>query len=65
MKVKLHCKDNFILPYISKVYDDATEVLSMRLESIFEPVKMRQLKYVDNNGQAHRARIEDYEEYLI
>ena len=31
---------------------------------IFEPVKMGQLKYVDNNGQAHRARIEDDEEYL-
>ncbi|MYZ05698.1 hypothetical protein FYL03_09325 [Lactobacillus salivarius] len=57
-------KDNFISPYIGKVYDDATEVLSMGLESIFEPVKMGQLKYVDNNGQAHRARIEDDEEYL-
>lgn len=27
-------KDNFISPYIGKVYDDATEVLSMGLESI-------------------------------
>lgn len=57
-------KDNFISPYIGKVYDDATEVLSMGLESIFEPVKMGQLKYVDNNGQIHRAKIEDDEEYL-
>lgn len=57
-------KDNFISPYIGKVYDDATEVLSMGLESIFEPVKIGQLKYVDNNGQAHKSRIEDDEEYL-
>lgn len=54
--------DNFISPYIGKTYPDATEVLSMGLESLFVPGKGQAFKR-DLNGVEWR-KITDDEEYL-
>ncbi|SEM41552.1 hypothetical protein SAMN05216431_102141 [Ligilactobacillus sp. WC1T17] len=56
-------KDNFISPYIGKTYPNATEVLSVGLESIFEPGNGK-LKYIDESGKRHYAKITDDQEYL-
>lgn len=57
-------KDDFITPYIGKTYYDGTEVLSIGLESIFEP-GIGQDKAMDPiTGKIVRKRITDDEEYL-
>ncbi|MDQ8673500.1 phage head morphogenesis protein [Enterococcus faecalis] len=55
-------KDNFISPYIGKVYPNATEVLSVGLESLFEP-QGGQLKSIIN-GRPIKKYITDDEEFL-
>lgn len=55
-------KDNFISPYIGKSYDDATEVLSMGLESMFEPGIGQPKCYID--GKIKYSKITEDEEYL-
>ena len=56
-------KDNFISPYIGKEYRNATEVLSMGLESIFEPQNGHVKRYL-GNGDYEMAKITDDKEYL-
>lgn len=56
-------KDNFISPYIGKEYRNATEVLSMGLESIFEPQNGHIKRYL-GNGKYESAKITDDKEYL-
>ena len=58
--------DNFINPYIGKDYgDDASEVLSMGLESIFVPGERGHIKRYDHkNDQFVYATIADDMEYL-
>lgn len=55
--------DNFISPYIGKSYMDATEVLSMGLESLFEPGN-GMLQRIDKNGKRIYKKITDDEEFL-
>lgn len=55
-------KDNFISPYIGKYYDNATEVLSVGLESLFEPGEGQPKRVV--NGKIELSKITDDEEYL-
>ncbi|MCI7613668.1 MAG: minor capsid protein [Selenomonadaceae bacterium] len=50
-------KDNFISPYIGKEYPNASEVLSMGLEQIFEPTDFRK-------SASEVRRITDDEDYL-
>lgn len=65
-------KDNFISPYIGKEYNDATEVFSVGLESIFAPTKDGMLKRVDkiqdSNGNVRYkpiyAKIKEDKEHL-
>ncbi|GFH39619.1 minor capsid protein [Pseudolactococcus insecticola] len=56
-------KDNFISPYIGKNYPDASEVLSMGLESRFEPGDGH-LHSVDKNMVKKKRTILEDEEYL-
>lgn len=57
--------DDFISPYIGKEYDDATEVLSMGLEQIFEPTDMlKRVERVDGHYERKNATIKEDEEYL-
>jgi SPP1 gp7 family putative phage head morphogenesis protein len=58
--------DNFINPYIGKDYgNDASEVLSMGLESIFVPSEIGHIKRYDyKNNQFVYATITDDMEYL-
>lgn len=55
-------KDDFISPYIGKVYDGATEVLSIGLESIFEPGEGL-VKSIENGNYVYK-KITDDKEYL-
>lgn len=55
-------KDDFISPYIGKVYDGATEVLSIGLESIFEPGEGL-VKSIENGNYIYK-KITDDKEYL-
>lgn len=55
-------RDNFINPYIGKEYSNATEVLSMGLESLYEPGKGQQFGY--KNGEIIYKKITDDPEYL-
>ena len=58
-------KDNFISPYIGKEYSNASEVLSMGLESLFCGVK--QIKRATRKASQNIydfAKIEDDEEYM-
>lgn len=55
-------RDNFISPYIGKEYSGATEVLSMGLESLFEPGRGQQFSYKD--GKIIYKKITDDPEYL-
>jgi putative head protein len=58
-------KDNFISPYIGKEYSNASEVLSMGLESLFCGVK--QIKRATRKAGQNIydfAKIEDDEEYM-
>lgn len=59
-------RDNFISPYIGKTYSTGgTEVLSMGLESVFEPNENGQYKGWDyKTGKPIWATIKDDEEYL-
>lgn len=59
-------KDDFISPYIGKVYDNATEVLSIGLEQIFEPQEQIKYIHIDENGRKRSVTsiITDDEEYL-
>ncbi|HFE9852641.1 TPA: hypothetical protein ACGBG5_003230 [Enterococcus faecalis] len=57
-------KDNFISPYIGKNYNNASEVLSVGLESIFEPEENGHLKQIKPNGVWEYAKITDDPEYL-
>lgn len=54
--------DDFISPYIGKHYEDATEVLSVGLESLFEPGNGQVKKYED--WKPVFKKISDDEEYL-
>ena len=54
-------KDDFISPYIGKQYSDASEVLSIGLESIFEPGE-RQLKSISK--EYNFVKITEDEEYF-
>lgn len=57
--------DNFISPYIGKEYTDASEVLSMGLQAIFEPTEIiKKIEFVDNNYKKIYATIEDDIEFL-
>lgn len=56
-------KDDFITPYIGKEYQKGTEVLSIGLESLFEPGK-GQLKAIDKGGKEKYVKISDDKEYL-
>lgn len=55
-------KDDFISPYIGKYYSDGTEVLSMGLESVFEPGE-GQIQAL-GNGKYVRRLITSDPEYL-
>lgn len=59
-------KDDFISPYIGKEYENASEVLSMGLESLFEaePQLKNVIKNKDGTFNNYYAKIEDDEEYL-
>ena len=57
-------KDDFISPYIGKTYDDATEVLSMGLENIFEPNEKGEIKQYNSPTDIVYAKIEDDEEFM-
>lgn len=54
--------DDFISPYIGKHYEDATEVLTVGLESLFEPGNGQVKKYED--WKPVFKKISDDEEYL-
>ena len=56
-------KDDFINPYIGKEYSKGTEVLSIGLESLFEPGK-GQLKAIDEDGKNKYVKISEDKEYL-
>lgn len=55
--------DHFISPYIGKSYKEATEVLSMGLEGLFEPGN-GMLQRIDENGKHIYKKITDDEEFL-
>lgn len=57
-------KDNFISPYIGKQYDNATEVLSMGLQGIFETSEDFIKEYDKKNNRYIRKTIKDDEEFL-
>lgn len=57
-------KDDFISPYIGKVYDDATEVLSMGLQGMFETSEPFAKSYDVQSRQYVLAKITDDEEFL-
>lgn len=57
--------DNFVSPYIGKEYDNASEVLSMGLELIFEPTTMvKKVELVDNVRKEVYTTIKDDMEFL-
>ena len=57
--------DDFISPYIGKEYSDASEVLSMGLEQIFEPTRrLKKIRIVNGQQQREYATIRDDKEYL-
>lgn len=57
--------DDFISPYIGKSYREASEVLSMGLEQIFEPTEMlKKRELVDGKFVSVYATIKDDKEYL-
>ena len=57
-------KDNFISPYIGKQYINATEVLSMGLQGIFETNEYFAKEYDRKNNRYIRKTIKDDEEFL-
>lgn len=57
-------KDNFISPYIGKSYNNATEVLSMGLESIFEPGNGKVFAQPTEKSELILKKITDDLEYL-
>ena len=57
--------DDFINPYIGKDYPDSSEVLSMGLESIFEPTRqIKKVEFINGEYRLTYATIEDDKEYL-
>lgn len=57
--------DDFITPYIGKSYADASEVLSVGLEQIFEPGNiLKRVDIVDGMPSPVYATIKDDKEYL-
>lgn len=56
-------KDEFISPYIGKIYSNATEVLSMGLESLYVGNKQAQ-RYDEKTGNYIGKGISDDEEFL-
>lgn len=59
-------KDNFISPYIGKEYPNASEVLSMGLEQIFQPTSFLRSVTQNKDGtfSSNYAKITDDKEYL-
>lgn len=57
-------KDNFISPYIGKYYSNGTEVLSMGLESMFEPGEGQIKSFDPQTFEVTRSKITDDEDYL-
>ena len=57
--------DDFITPYIGKEYKEASEVLSMGLEVLYEPSEiLKKIEVVDGKYQPIYAKIEDDMEFL-
>ena len=57
-------KDNFITPYIGKTYPNATEILSVGLESLFEPGKGKIFSQTSRRSEVVMKKISDDPEYL-
>ncbi|PCS11380.1 hypothetical protein RU88_GL000254 [Lactococcus raffinolactis] len=57
-------KDNFITPYIGKTYSNATEILSVGLESLFEPGKGKIFSQTSRRSEVVMKKISDDPEYL-
>ena len=57
-------KDNFITPYIGKTYSNATEILSVGLESLFEPGKGQLFSQNSRRSEVVMKKISDDTEYL-
>lgn len=57
-------KDNFITPYIGKTYTNATEILSVGLESLFEPGKGKIFSQTSRGSEVVMRKISDDPEYL-
>lgn len=57
-------KDNFITPYIGKTYSNATEILSVGLESLFEPGKGQLFSQTSRRSEVVMKKISDDTEYL-
>ncbi|WP_459696006.1 minor capsid protein [Lactococcus petauri] len=57
-------KDNFISPYIGRTYKNATEILSMGLESLFEPQDGHVFSQSSREATKVRRKITDDVEYL-
>ena len=57
-------KDNFITPYIGKTYTNATEILSVGLESLFEPGKGKLFSQTSITSEVVMRKISDDPEYL-
>lgn len=57
--------DNFITPYIGKEYEEASEVLSMGLEALYEPSQiLKKIEVINGKYQIIYAKIEDDIEFL-
>ena len=57
--------DDFITPYIGKEYNATSEVLSIGLESIFEPTrKAKRTVFINGKNEVIYATIKDNKEYL-
>lgn len=66
-KTEVTLKDDFITPYIGKMYDNASEVLSVGLESIFEPGEghlKRVVREKSGRRESVYAKIQEDREYL-
>ena len=57
--------DDFISPYIGKDYPDASEVLSVGLELVFEPTKqLKKVELINGEYKPIYATIKDDIEFL-
>lgn len=57
-------KDDFISPYIGKTYDNATEVLSMGLQGIFESKELFLKSYDYKTRKFEHKKITDDEDFM-